>query len=815
MKWLHLSDIHFADLGFDAAKLRSALVSQLKALSPDLDFILITGDCFYRNDSSKNIIPDLRKFIYDIANTCHVDRNCIYICQGNHDVNRDDSYRNGIVENARKEDRLSSSTYDALVGLGNDSFRSLFRAVKKNKEYADYEVLESKKHNARIITINSCLLSKDDNDYHNLRVCAPVLEKIRETLEKSDDKLNLVIMHHGIDWLHPKDAKSFEHWVEDNHIDAVFVGHTHQPSVVALNDVNRDVYQFTSGALMLDGHAIPSFFMCEEESGLLTVTLYSYSDKTDSWELDNHNLRKFRNDGERSFILPRRLVKTVPEPDDDLSELTCDEIIEALNAKYEAKYGSKRFVSDKTKEYEDFNAWKIFGSLVNIGVYYPVALRLCAEVVETVTSSDYPSKELLHSSTIKKVIYNHLVVAHKLFPELNEFDIGIWASTYSRHYDKDRGFVVFEGDREEPISYNLLKSVLIKDVVMQITGNEVYYKKIPTSELERMSADIMKFIKSLGISRIEKKVLLNTITEYVSEPPHPWFVHDNRSELLEYHKKNADKHITDLVVNISRNPISQIEAAYHLFAAYLTIYDDYIGCSEISPIILFKNSLDQIGSKGNDRLPMRRCLLIQLKDDLKEKGISIEDFKDNVDIVFRNIVESRKVTVPDTINALVKLRDYFSQIEHRTEEDWKDTGNTFDDVTNIFKNALGFIVREPIKQFKKKAFFVAPYWDEIQIDQYGLGDDILVMLLNKETLATLCSYLSKPRKSSIKEIVFFKNGAESFSPKERKEIRDELKLHEINVRCIFIQKSDFTYIRTNGWRKEFYRIVGISKKSKW
>ena len=646
-------------------------------------------------------------------------------------------------------------------------------------------------------------------------MCAPVLEEIHKQIDKAEDKLNLVIMHHGIDWLHPKDAHSFEHWVEDNKIDAVFVGHTHQPNVVGLNDVNRDIYQFTAGALMLDGYAIPSFFICEEERGLLTVTLYSYSDKTDSWELDNHNLRKFSDDGEHSFILQRRMVKSDTYPEDDLSELTCDEIIRSLNANYETKYGSKRFVSDKTKEYEDFNAWKIFGSLVNIGVYYPVALRLCVEVVETVTSPDYPSKELLHSSTIKEVIYYHLVNAHKLFPELNEFDIGIWASTYARHYDKARGFVVYEGERDEPISYNLLKSVIIKNVVMQITGNEIYYKKIPTSELEKMSSDIMKFIKSLGISRIEKKALLDIITEYVSEPPHPWFVHNNRCELLEYHKKNADKHITDLADRSESNPISQIEAAYHLFAAYLTIYDDYIGCSEISPIIILKNSLDQIGAKTDNRLPMRRCLLVQLRNDLKENGISIGVFKKNVDVVFKNIVENRKVTIPETVNALVELRDYFSQIEQRTEEDWNDTSNTLVDVTNIFKNALGFIVREPIKQFNKKAFFVAPYWDEIQIEQYGLGDDILVMLLDNETIGILCSYLSQIRKRSIKEVVFFKNGAESFSPNERKEIRAELKTHEINVRCIFIQNTDFANIRAHGWRKEFYRIVGISRKSKW
>lgn len=815
MKWLHLSDIHFADLGFDVAKLRGALVSKLRALSPDLDFILITGDIFYRNNSSKNVIPDLQAFISDIAKACHVDRNFVYICQGNHDVNRCDSKRNTIVEEARKEDNFSSASYDKLIGLGNDSFRSLFRTVKK-KEYVDYGILESKKHGARIITINSCLLSKDDNDYQNLRVCAPILEVIRKQLEKSDDKLNLVIMHHGIDWLHPKDAKSFEHWVEDNHIDAIFVGHTHQPNIVALNDVNRDIYQFTSGALMLDGYAIPSFFLCEEVAGLLTVKLYSYSDKTDSWELDNHNLRKFRKDGERSFILPRKVVKNEPDPVDELNELTCDEIINALNAEYELKYGSKRFVSDKTKEYEDFNAWKIFGSLVNIGVFYPVALRLCVQVVETVTSPDYPSKELLHSSTIKEVILKTLIKSHELFPELNEFDIGIWASKYARHYDKNRGFVLFEGGREEPISYNLLKTEIIKEAVVQITGNEIYYIKIPTSELERMSSEIMRFIKSLGISKINREILLKTVIEYVSEPPHPWFVYNNRQDILDYHKKNTDKHLSELIELTKNNPILQIEAAYHLFAAYLTIYDNFVGCTEISPIIILKNSIDLIGTRENDRLPMRRCLLMQLKDDLKEKGIQLDVFQKHVDTVYSNIVEARIVSAPETVEALLHLRSILSEIENKTAEEWKKTDNTLNDVKNVFRNAAGFIVKKPLQQFKKKAFFVSPFWDTYQIEQYGLGDNILVAMLDDDTtLDNICLYLSQERKRSIKEVVFFKKNVESFSPLDRKNIRDTLKKKGINVRCIFIQEPNFEHIKSYGWRREFFRILTMSRKSIW
>lgn len=817
MKWLHLSDIHFADLGFDTEVLRNSLLSKLKELSLNLDFIIITGDCFYKNNASKDIIPELKKFIKAVSDICHVDKGRVCICPGNHDLNRNDDDRNRIIEDARKKGTLSNDIYLSLVGRANDNFRSLFREVKK-KEYKDYDVIDHKNLDVRIITINSCLLSKDDSDYQTLRVCTPALEQLADKI-KEDGKLNIMMMHHGIDWLATDDAKKFEHWIEDHGVDAIFVGHTHQPKVTALNDVERVIFQFTSGAMMMDGHAIPSFFICEENGGMLSVTLFSYFDKTGSWGVDNHSLRQFRKNGKRTFYLQKRIEVSdiINVPNISLSELSCEELVKDLNNKYSDKFGTRRFYSNKTSEYEDFNAWKIVGSLAEIGMPYPIALRIAIQVVEYITDEKYPSVSVVNSDTLKQIIQDSILTCHEVYPEVNEYDIGIWVNKYSRHYSKDIGFVMIEGDRETSISYNLLKTSVLKDIIIDLTGNEVFYKKISTSDLERMSSNIMRFIKSLSIAKIKKNILYDVIAEYISEPPHSWFVTNNKELIFDYHKKESDRYLKILEKKEQGNPVLQIGAAYHVFAAYLTIYDKFIGCSDTAPITIVKNSLAQIGSKTNENLPMRRCMLIQLKEDLEANGVQFESFKKQVEVVYKHIVEEKDVTNEDTVMALIFLREMLKNIEKREVEEWVNTGNAFSDVVGLFKNALGFIVRDPIQMFSKQAFVVAPYWDDHQKRKYNLGDDMLVCMLDnkKVNIGKLCEYLKQKRKRIIQEIVLFKEDISSFTSDERIQIRSRLKENNINVRCVFIQEKNFGDIKSAGWREVFFDIVGASRNSIW
>lgn len=87
--------------------------------------------------------------------------------------------------------------------------------------------------NFRIINIDTSLLSLDDNDIGQLSVFFPELAKLE--IEK-DDKINIVIMHHGVEFLRPEDGRKFQHWLADNHVNMVFCGHNHAVGMQILTE---------------------------------------------------------------------------------------------------------------------------------------------------------------------------------------------------------------------------------------------------------------------------------------------------------------------------------------------------------------------------------------------------------------------------------------------------------------------------------------------------------------------------------------------------------------------------------------------------
>ena len=821
MKWLHISDIHFKNMGYKTDVLRNSFLREIEKVAPKLDFILITGDCFYQNCSTPAIISELTDFVRQIKNICKTgNKSKVYLCAGNHDIDRNNDKRNKIIDKIRKNGISFQDEPDSLLSEGYTNYSWLCQALTNNISL-DYSLFEPRNMNVRIISVNSCLLSKDDNDYRQLKVCTSGLSNLTGKI-KNDGKLNLIIMHHSLDWLQPDDARSFEHWVEDNNIDAIFSGHTHIAAVDVLNDVNREIYQFTAGALKIDDYAIPSFYLCEWENDSLELSLYTFSGLTDEWAPDTQHLRKFERDGKHSFILSRLSEKSKQTVDASINQSLSsgDAFIQNLNNKYVHKFGHNHIFSNKSGEKEDFNGWKIVSSLADIGIPYSLSLKLAKLTVDQIISDKYPIENIINSSELKSEVYNSILRAKEISSDVFEYDIGIWASRYSRHYDKGVGFSLIDGQERKQITYGILKSEILKEVAVRITGNEVYYNLIYSNELHKMSERVMKFIKSLGIFEIKKEVLLDVICEYVSRPPHPWFVYNNRDDVINYHIRNAEEQIRRMLNDASCNGSFQIESSYHIFAALLSRYNDYIGCTENSPITIIHQSIRRRYTSPEVNLPIRRCMLIQMMNDLRNHAINIESFIEKVEIVYENIVVKKDVANKKTQNTLVELREILNVIADNYKEEWQRDNDVFNSVYKIFKQAVGFEVKNTIRYFEDKAFIVKPYWDEFQKSQYNLGEDIIVFMIDmlikdneNKTIDKIIEYLGQDRKKIFREIVLFKNTVDEFTAEERKTIRKLLYENNIKVRCVFIQEKDFVKIDNIGWRPVFYDIICRSRNT--
>lgn len=832
MKWLVISDIHFIEKGYDTASMRDALIEKLEDITREsrcFDFILITGDCFFQYDASGDIVTQMGNFIRKIEKACGVKRKNVYICRGNHDVNRKDEKRNKIIEEIIDAGEISSDKKtEELMRFGSELFNSLYRDIKgRNTKYKPFKIFEPSEGEIRIVVIDTCLLSKSDDDAGKLRVMVPALAEIKRQLRsRRDNKINIVMMHHGIEWLQPKDALKFEHWLEDSYIDIIFCGHSHRAAVYILNDIGRSIAQFTCGALFMDDYAIPSFYVCESNRDSISLTMFTYPKNNDGhWVIDSNRLRRFPS-GVYEYKLHSNKSKYAFDTF-EYNRMACDELIRTLNNNYVSKFGTSKILSSRTDGEEEFDAWKIVGSLTEVGITYSHALKLTCAVVEDLTSDRFSSENILSSYRIKSIIYERILESKSILPDLNDYEIGVCASKYSRRYYSESGFKLIDGERIERLTYSLLKDSIIKDAVVSVTGNEIYYEKIYSTEKIRMANFVMNFIKSLGIFEIHREVLKDLIIEYIIKRPHPWFVGENRENTIRYHIERADKHLNDYDDSSEmKHPMLQIEISYHLCAALLGQYDEYTGCTESSPISILYNSLKRIDHKSDKDLPMIKYQLVQLGKDLEYVGFTLSSLRRIVNVIYLNIVNNKDLTSANTIKALRELRLIINELRRPQEiYNFDERCDTFEYIYNIFKNAVGFTVDKPVGHPRNNAFFVKPHWIESSASNYNLGKRVLVCMITKEEdentaaenlyynpfmLSRIVEYLYKQGMNSVHEVVLYKKNLEPFTSREKNAIKMFLQPKRF-VQCVFLQQDSFSFVSVEGWRESFYKIIKRSR----
>ncbi len=807
MKWLHISDIHFNYKGFETINLKNKFIQKIEELSLNLDFILITGDCLYKYNANHQSQKEIADFIKSIAKKCNCSSNKVYMCQGNHDVNREDNYRNKLISEIRNGEKDFSENYDALCELGNEKFQNIYKLVTQ-QDYKSYKVISPRSSQFRIITINSCLLSKDKEDCGQLKVCNQKLIDIGAGI-RDDDKLNILIMHHGIEFLDIDDAKKFQHWIDDHHIDIVYCGHSHKSSIDLYNDTFRDIMQITAGAILIDGYATPSFHLCEcsEDLSEIYLQLYTYTTKKDDWVIDNQSLRKFK-DGTHCVKLPRKLTAKI-----QLTENI--KVIDIFNQKYKDRYNSSKIYSNKYDGNEDFNAWKIVNSLVNVGMSYNKALVLTDDIINKITDKKFETTlNILSCCELRMVVYDS-ITHYKPQNGESEFDVSCWSSRYARKYNRNKEIVVWNTHNEqEKLNYDYIKNILIKKVFAQITGNESYYKKVSGNELCQMAELILAFLKNMEIFEIKYSVLIDLVIEYMTQKPHPWIVNKNANTLVEYHAEQAAKHIEEL--NSSPVISTQVEAAYHICSIFMVKYDLYIGCNETSPIISLTNSANWLFDDEkfkNDKLPIFKHKIVQLKKDLEQSNIKFVEFQNTLNTINDNLIKNRNVTNDKSKKAILDLWNYFKKINQSTKSHIDELSDPVERIRGIFMSADGFVVKSTL-QALQNCFWFEPNWDKYELAYRDMRKQILVCVLNEISDAKeIHSYFFEEKQGKpFSEIVFALSNYSSFSSEERITIRNYFKGEY--VKCIFIQETNYEKIsEENNWRSLFIDILNRSKIS--
>ena len=301
MKWIVLSDLHMKYNNFATKQAQEGLLKTLEKERGKISFILITGDCFLKNEGNVNAI---NQYIRKIAHICGIKINRVILCPGNHDVDRTLNLRNQEITQYREHGGELPDLDICLDGYGK--FNELY-ALFYRKKYQPFTIKCI--DNFRIISIDSCLLSMDDKDYGHLNVNFPSLCDLKI---EEDDKINIVMMHHGIEWFQPEEGRRFQHWLVEHNVRMVFCGHNHTPGMSVLTEAISDhgiardgIPQFTCGCALSNSFSTPVFLMGEyienteedyrkTEKQDIQITLYKYQGNS-RWEIANGELRSFES----------------------------------------------------------------------------------------------------------------------------------------------------------------------------------------------------------------------------------------------------------------------------------------------------------------------------------------------------------------------------------------------------------------------------------------------------------------------------------------------------------------------------------------
>lgn len=816
MKWLHISDIHFNFKGFDTSNVRNKLIEKLEEIGLKIDFILITGDCLYKYGKENFNVDEIASYIKKIAKSCNCNKKNIYICQGNHDLNRDELDRNSLIVSILNGENDFDKSYKKLSKNGSDRFQLLTSKVN-NITYESYKVHDPKGQKFRIISLNSCLLSKDKNDYGKLRVCNSYLNKLESAIQ-NDDKINILIMHHGIDFLEVNDAIKFEHWAEDHYIDMVFTGHTHRSAVQTFDNVYRNIGQFTAGAIVVDDYAVPSFFLCEYEEGYdVSIKLFTYSKDTETWTLDNRSLRKFKT-GALTYRLTRvweKMYNLSANVEDQLMQ--CKHFINKLNQMYESRYGDTKIYSSNEGGSDNFDVNKIIRSLGAIGVPFEKSLDIASQVVLLITHEDFKTdNDYLSCKELRDVIYDQ-IISQKADTSNSELMLGCWASRYARKYKRGSEIIITSNNSSTKMNYNYIQQILLKRIFDKITENEAYYLKIYKSELQRMSERILDFFKNMGVFEIREEILESLIIEYITQKPHPWVVNNNKEQLISYHLSQAEEHIERLKNNTSLI-LAQTEASYHICAAFLIHYNRVIGCTETYPLTVLNNTLNGMNNENNmyNKLPIPKYQIIQLKKDLEKSSLDFTNFTKNINKVYDNIVTRQDVTNDNTVNSLITLWNMLLKMhEYKSLYKIQFGKNSFERIRNIFESGTGFVVKSPLRALPS-CFWLEANWVDYEIKQQHLGKQILVCIIDSMSdVDNICKHLfEKNTKGAVDltELIFAYSTYQHFTKEERNQIR--VKFCNKQIKCVFIQEENYSKISdVYNWREILFEVIRISRFS--
>lgn len=230
IRWLHISDIHFAYSDYHTEKAKENFLKKIKEFKGKVEYIFISGDLRYGKISPNKYPTKAVDCIKnDIIDTLEVKLEHVFIVPGNHDVDRGRK-RDRVLDDVLKE-------YDSNKGIINKEdlhdlkdtqkkYASIYKKITGREFVFGPEIVVGEMCN--FLLLNTSLLCGRDGEDGSLIIG---MELLRQELSKLSDRdkecPTIVIGHHSIDCLQRKERENLLAEFENINVVAYLCGHNH------------------------------------------------------------------------------------------------------------------------------------------------------------------------------------------------------------------------------------------------------------------------------------------------------------------------------------------------------------------------------------------------------------------------------------------------------------------------------------------------------------------------------------------------------------------------------------------------------------
>ena len=278
-----------------------------------------------------------------------------------------------------------------------------------------------------------------------------------------------------------------------------------------------------------------------------------------------------------------------------------------------------------------YSSKELFTSLMQICIPFEASIRIPFQIVNILSDiKEYDEDKVVTTSDIRIAVVQ--CIGGLVYLNHTEEEVNMWTAAYIRRYGNPGNdfLIVIDNGQEKQLNHEYAQTVLIPHLLRRTIGpNECqvpqnsYPAIFSSTQIERMSREILRFVSVLNLYTIRYKTLIHLLQDLVLQPPHPWIVNkDTQRFAILYNIDRANHHLKLIIDSRNiNNPALFNQAArecfMHLCAIILSYYGAFLGVNTRYGLL---ELIRLLRMKRKNPALWSYCNISEIDDDLKPLG---------------------------------------------------------------------------------------------------------------------------------------------------------------------------------------------------